>query len=108
MMARQAPRRCHHAVRLFAPHEQGSRPLRTIAAFEQWGSATLLDPPRVAGWVQFGRNHAPSHEPLEFMQRLAALMPRPWLHLIRFGVRITSLRAASRPSLREHGVLDEA
>ncbi len=30
--------------------------------------------------------------PLEFMQRLAALVPRPRLHLIRFGVRITSLR----------------
>jgi len=28
--------------------------------------------------------------PLEFMQRLAALVPRPRLHLIRFGVRITS------------------
>jgi len=43
--------------------------------------------------------------PLEFMQRLAALVPRPKLHLIRFGVRITSLREVSGPPLREHGVL---
>ena len=43
--------------------------------------------------------------PLEFMQRLAALVPRPRLHLIRFGVRITSLREVSGPPLREHGVL---
>jgi len=34
--------------------------------------------------------------PLEFMQRLAALVPRPRLHLIRFGVRITSLREPRR------------
>ena len=39
------------------------------------------------------------------MQRLAALVPRPRLHLIRFGVRITSLREVSGPPLREHGVL---
>ena len=31
-------------------------------------------------------------------------MPRPRLHLIRFGVRITSLREVSGPPLREHGV----
>ena len=43
--------------------------------------------------------------PLAFMQRLAALVPRPRLHLIRFGIRITSLREASGPPLREHGVL---
>ena len=43
--------------------------------------------------------------PLEFMQRLAARVPRPRLHLIRFGVRITSLREVSGPPLREHGVL---
>jgi len=43
--------------------------------------------------------------PLEFMQRLAALVPRPRLHLIRFGVRITSLCEVSGPPLREHGVL---
>jgi hypothetical protein len=43
--------------------------------------------------------------PLEFMQRLAALVPRPRLHLIRFGVRVTSLREVSGPPLREHGVL---
>ena len=43
--------------------------------------------------------------PLEFMLRLAALMPRPRLHLIRFGVRITSLREMSGTPLREHGVL---
>ena len=42
--------------------------------------------------------------PLEFMQRLAALVPRPRLHLIRFGVRITSLREVSRLPLRDHGV----
>jgi hypothetical protein len=35
--------------------------------------------------------------PLEFMQRLAALVPRPRLHLIRFGGRITSLREMSVP-----------
>ena len=38
-------------------------------------------------------------------QRLAALVPRPRLHLIRVGVRITSLREVSGPPLREHGVL---
>ena len=43
--------------------------------------------------------------PLEFMQRLAERVPRPRLHLIRFGVRITSLREVSGPPLREHGVL---
>jgi hypothetical protein len=43
--------------------------------------------------------------PLEFMQRLAALVPRPRLRLIRFGVRVTSLREVSGPPLREHGVL---
>ena len=35
--------------------------------------------------------------PLEFMQRLAALVPRPRLHLIRFGARVTSLREVSGP-----------
>ena len=39
------------------------------------------------------------------MQRLAALVPRPRLHLIRFGVRITSLCEVSGPPLRDHGVL---
>ena len=34
-----------------------------------------------------------------------APLPRPRLHLIRFGVRITSLREVSGPPLREHGVL---
>lgn len=44
--------------------------------------------------------------PLEFMQRLAALAPRPRLHLTRFGVRITSLREVMRPpAVRAHGVL---
>jgi hypothetical protein len=43
--------------------------------------------------------------PLEFMQRLAALVPRPQLYLIRFGVRVTSMREVSGPPLREHGVL---
>ena len=43
--------------------------------------------------------------PLEFMQRLAALVPRPRLHLIRFGACATSLREVSGPPLREHGVL---
>ena len=43
--------------------------------------------------------------PLKFMQRLAALVPRPRLHLIRFGARVTSLREVSGPPLREHGVL---
>ncbi len=33
------------------------------------------------------------------------LVPRPLLHLIRFGVRITSLREVSGPPLRGHGVL---
>ena len=32
-------------------------------------------------------------------------MPRPRLHLIRFGVRITSLREVSGLPLRDHGVL---
>ena len=32
-------------------------------------------------------------------------MPQPRLHLIRFGVRVTSLREVSGPPLREHGVL---
>jgi hypothetical protein len=41
--------------------------------------------------------------PLEFMQRLAALVPRPRLHLIRFGGRITSLREMSVPPLRARG-----
>ena len=39
------------------------------------------------------------------MQRLAALVPRPRLHLLRFGVRVTSLREVSGPPLLEHGVL---
>ncbi len=39
------------------------------------------------------------------MQRLAAQVPRPKLHLIRFGVGITSLREVSGPPLREHSVL---
>jgi hypothetical protein len=39
--------------------------------------------------------------PLEFMQRLAALVPRPRLHLIRSGVRTTSLREVSGSPLRE-------
>ena len=41
--------------------------------------------------------------PLEFMQRMAALVPRPQLHLIRFhGVLAPNakLRASSRP---DHG-----
>ena len=43
--------------------------------------------------------------PLEFMQRLAALVPRPRLHLIRFGVRVTSLREVSGPpAARTRGV----
>jgi hypothetical protein len=33
------------------------------------------------------------------MQWLAALVPRPRLHLIRFGVRVTSLREVSGPPL---------
>jgi hypothetical protein len=40
----------------------------------------------------------------EFMQRLAALVPRPRLHLIRFGGRITSLCEMSVPRFA-HGVL---
>ena len=43
--------------------------------------------------------------PPEFMQRLAALVPRPRLHLIRFGLHVTSLREVSDPPLREHVVL---
>ena len=39
------------------------------------------------------------------MQRLAALVPRPRPHLIRFGVGITSLRDVSGPPLRDPGVL---
>ena len=41
--------------------------------------------------------------PLEFMQRLAALVSKPRLHLIRLGVRITSLREVSGPPLLEVG-----
>ena len=41
---------------------------------------------------------------LEFMQQPAALVPRPRLHLVRFGVRVTSLRVVCGPPLREHGV----
>ena len=33
------------------------------------------------------------------------LVPRPRLHLIRFGVRITSLCEVSGPPLRDHGLL---
>ena len=43
--------------------------------------------------------------PLQFMQRLATLVPRPGLHLIHLGVRITSLCEVSGPPLRDHGVL---
>ena len=51
--------------------------------------------------------------PMQFMQRLAALvptptptpMPMPMLRPIRVGVRITSLHEVSGPPLREHGVL---
>ena len=39
--------------------------------------------------------------PLEIMQRLAARVPRPMLHLIGFGVRVISLREVSGPPLRE-------
>jgi Putative transposase len=41
--------------------------------------------------------------PLEFIQGLAALVPRPRLHLIRFGGRVTSLREMSVPPLRAWG-----
>jgi hypothetical protein len=43
--------------------------------------------------------------PVEFMQRLAELVPRPGLHPIRFGDRVTLLREVRGPPLREHGVL---
>ena len=43
--------------------------------------------------------------PLQFASRLAVLGPRPELHLIRFGVRRTSLREVSELLLRELGVL---
>ena len=43
--------------------------------------------------------------PMQFMQRLAALVPMPMLRLIRVGVRITSLHEVSGLPLREHGVL---
>ena len=47
--------------------------------------------------------------PMQFMQRLAALvptpMPMPMLRPIRDGVRITSLHEVRRLPLREHGVL---
>ncbi len=41
--------------------------------------------------------------PLTFMQRLAALVPRTRLRLIRFGGHITSLREMSVPPLRARG-----
>ena len=45
--------------------------------------------------------------PMQFMQRLAALVPTPtpMLRPIRVGVRITSLHEVSGLPLREHGVL---
>ena len=43
--------------------------------------------------------------PLEFAQRLAALIPRPRLHLIRFGARKTSLCEVSGARLPDHRVL---
>ena len=43
--------------------------------------------------------------PLKFMQRLAALLPRPRLYLVRSGVRISSPRELSGTPLREHRVL---
>jgi Putative transposase len=46
-------------------------------------------------WRDGAKHHVMS--PLEFMQRLAALVPRPRLHLIRFGGCITSLREISVP-----------
>lgn len=54
----------------------------------------------------FERRDGTAHlvmSPPEYMQRLAVQVPR--LHLIRFGVRITSRHEVSGPSLREHGVL---
>jgi hypothetical protein len=41
--------------------------------------------------------------PLEFMQRLAALVPRPRPLLNRFGVRVTSLREVSGPRCANMG-----
>ncbi|MBK6862419.1 MAG: transposase [Ideonella sp.] len=41
--------------------------------------------------------------PLECMQRLAALVPRPRLHLIRFGARLNFAARSERTPLREHG-----
>ena len=51
------------------------------------------------------RNHGVSVSPLEFMQRLAALVPRPRLHLIRFHgalVPNAKLRAAIVPTPPAH------
>ena len=42
--------------------------------------------------------------PLAFMQRLAALLRRPRLHLIRLGGRVTSLSEVSGLPLCDHGV----
>lgn len=44
-----------------------------------------------------GRQRALVMCPVAFMQRWAALVPQPWLHLIRLGVRVTSLREMSGP-----------
>ncbi|MEZ5741427.1 MAG: transposase [Burkholderiaceae bacterium] len=52
-----------------------------------------------------GTTH-PVMSPPRLMQRLTALVPPPRLHLIRFGVRITSLREVSGPPHGEHGVLE--
>jgi hypothetical protein len=55
---------------------------------------------------EFGRQtNWENLEPLEFMQRLAALVPRPRLHLIRFHGVLTpnaKLRSDIIPSPAEH------
>ncbi|MCI1193369.1 transposase [Calidifontimicrobium sp. SYSU G02091] len=43
---------------------------------------------------------------LEFMQRLAALVPRPWLHLIRFH-GVLAPNAKLRPLVVPQGPADE-
>ena len=63
---------------------------------------------------EFGRQtNWENLEPLEFMQRLAAPVPRPWLHLIRFhgvlapnrscALKSFPVRQSLQPKIVEHG-----
>ncbi len=106
----------HHAAALQAAPGQWPGPSRgTNSPLDCSCPSSALSDERVqlnaAGQVELKlkapRRDGTTHlvmSPLECMQRLAALVPRPRLHLIRFGARLTSLREVSGPPLREHGV----